>query len=74
MSKRTYLFMTCLHVRKLGSTGSVKAIELKGQKTVTAARDTQHCSPAVLQALRIIGLVLRHEDGPSRTAALPVNF
>ncbi|GBP20751.1 hypothetical protein EVAR_14476_1 [Eumeta japonica] len=33
--------------------GSVKTIKLRGQKTVTGAWCTQHCSPEVLQTLRI---------------------
>ncbi|GBP20743.1 hypothetical protein EVAR_14468_1 [Eumeta japonica] len=35
------------------SKGSGEIIKLKGQKTVTAAWCTQHCSPEVLQTLRI---------------------
>ncbi|GBP24451.1 hypothetical protein EVAR_20775_1 [Eumeta japonica] len=56
------------------STGLVKAIKIRREKTVAAAWCTQHGLPEVLQTLRIRGLKLHHDSGLSNTAALAVNF
>ncbi|GBP49165.1 hypothetical protein EVAR_80833_1 [Eumeta japonica] len=74
MMKLTFPSMTCLHARKVRSTGMVKAIKLKEQDTVTAAWYTQHCLPEVLQTLRIRSLMLHHDNAFSRTAEHTVSF
>ncbi|GBP77318.1 hypothetical protein EVAR_38136_1 [Eumeta japonica] len=56
------------------NTSSIKVIKLIGLKTVTAAWYKQHCSPEVLQTLRIRGLILNHGNASSHTAALTFNF
>ncbi|GBP25992.1 hypothetical protein EVAR_84552_1 [Eumeta japonica] len=56
------------------STGLIKAIKLKGQKTVTPAWYTQNYLSEVLQTFRIRGLKLHHNNASSHTAALTIKF
>lgn len=54
-------------------TGLVKAINLEGQKTVTAWY-IRHCLPEVLRGLRIGGLMLHHDNASPHTAAATLKF
>ncbi|GBP16815.1 hypothetical protein EVAR_13200_1 [Eumeta japonica] len=51
-----------------------KSHKLKKQDTVTTPRDIQHCLPEARQALRLRGLTLHHDNVPSHTVALAVDF
>ncbi|GBP30006.1 hypothetical protein EVAR_22906_1 [Eumeta japonica] len=56
------------------SRSSVKAIKLKGQKTITAAWYAQHCLAEVLRAFRIRGLMLYHGNASFHIATITIKF
>lgn len=56
------------------SSGLVKAIKLKEQRTVTANWYTEVCLPEVLADLKIRGLLLHHDNASSHTARKTLDF
>ncbi|GFW26939.1 uncharacterized protein TNCV_1377791 [Trichonephila clavipes] len=56
------------------SAGLIKAINLKGQKTVTANWYTAKCLPKILQEVNVRGLKLPHDNVSSHTAGLIAEF
>lgn len=56
------------------STGLVKAVAHKEQKTVTAKSYTEITLPQVLKELNIKGLLLHHDNASSHTAIITKNF
>ncbi|GFS57210.1 histone-lysine N-methyltransferase SETMAR [Trichonephila clavipes] len=54
--------------------GLIKANKLERQKTVTANWYTTKCLPEILQEVNVKGLMLHHDNVPSHTAGLTVEF
>lgn len=56
------------------STGLVKAIKLKGQRSVTANWYVTECLPEVLGAVKIRGLILHQDNASSHTAQQTIEY
>ncbi|MFX6318898.1 hypothetical protein ABTF97_18765, partial [Acinetobacter baumannii] len=74
MVKRQGALKKVMYAVFFRSTGLVKAIELEGQKTVTANWYTTKCLPEILQEVNVRGLMLHHDNASSHTAGLTVEF
>ncbi|PRD28309.1 UNVERIFIED_CONTAM: hypothetical protein NCL1_32756 [Trichonephila clavipes] len=57
-----------------GSLGLGKTIKLEGQKTIAANWYTTKCLPEILQEVKVMELMLHHDNASSHTAGLAFKF